>query len=220
MRNEGENNMLRIILDAVLVLTLQLSVSAQGEQKAQTVQKLYDLSQDLSGGKIVPVRGGTKDKPLGVYLGSKDDIEFRSGYKKVEPKTQCEWAYDLQQFIVKSGGGWDNFQKYLKENPPDTSPTGLLNSSINSYGGGKDTRDAFDRSHVPYDKQAAFADKWWKENSHAYSTSVVPPKDWWIHDAVLDGNNLWMRYDLLNGKGTSEYALWSDSELAKLLKKQ
>lgn len=148
--------MLRIILVAVLVLTLQLSVSAQGEQKAQTVQKLYDLSQDISGGKIVPVRGGTKDKPLGVYLGSKDDIEFRSGYKKVEPKTQCEWAYDLQQFIVKSGGGWDNFQKYLKENPPDTSTTGLLNSSINSYAGGKDTRDAFDSRACPVRQTSRF----------------------------------------------------------------
>lgn len=64
--------MLRIILVAVLVMTLQLSVSAQDNQKAQLVQKLYDLSQDVSGGKITPVRGGTKQKPLGVYLGTKD----------------------------------------------------------------------------------------------------------------------------------------------------
>ncbi len=198
-------------------MILQLSMSAQVQRDAQAVQKLFELSQDFSGGNILPVRGGTKDKPLGCYLGSKDDVQFRSGYKDVEPRTQCEWAYDLHQFIVQNGGGWDNYQKYVKETSIQTNP---LETSLGSLSGAKDTHDPWDKAHVPYDKQAAFADKWWKENSRAYGSAIVPPKDWWIHDAVLDGNNLWTRYEELNGKGSSDFVMWRDSELARLMKKQ
>lgn len=211
--------MFRILLAALLVIVMGTAVQAE-DQRATMIQELYELSQDVLTQNIVPVRGGSKDKPLGLYLGTKEDTEFRSGYKNVEPRTQCEWAYDLHQFILKNGGGWNNFQKYLQESPPDVSATGLLNSSLQSASGGKDPKDAWDRAHVPYDKQAAFADQWWKTNSQAYSKTVVPPKDWWTHDAVLDGNNLWTRYEQLNDKGSSDYVMWRDSELAKLLKKQ
>lgn len=203
-----------------LLLSIAFQPSAAGEDvRSATIQRLYEFSQDMSE-KLLPVRGGSKDKPLGCYLGSKDDIQYRSGYKDVEPRTQCEWAYDLNQFIETNGGGWDNFQKYTKETPVSSDASSIINESLRSYGGGKDPKDAWDRAHVPYDKQAAFADKWWKNNSRAYSSAVVPPKDWWLHDAVLDGNNLWTRYQQLSGKGSSDYILWRDAELAKLLKKQ
>lgn len=211
--------MLRFFMAALLAITVGTAVYAD-DQRSAMVQKLYELSQDFTGGKILPVRGGTKDKPLGLYLGSKDDVQFRSGYKNVEPRTQCEWAYDLHQFIVDNGGGWENFQKYQKENPPATDSASLINESLKSYGGGKDPKDPWERAHVPYDKQAAFADKWWKNNSQAYEKSVVPPKDWWTHDAILDGNNLWTRYEMLSDKATSEHTLWRDADLAKLIKKQ
>jgi hypothetical protein len=203
-----------------LLLSMVFQSSAVGEDdRSATIQRLYEFSQDMSE-KLLPVRGGSKDKPLGCYLGSKDDIQYRSGYKDVEPRTQCEWAYDLNQFIVTSGGGWDKFQKYSKETPVASDANSILNDSLRSYGGGKDPKDAWERAHIPYDKQAAFADKWWKNNSRAYSSAVVPPKDWWLHDAVLDGNNLWTRYEQINGKGSADYVMWRDSELAKLLKKQ
>jgi hypothetical protein len=212
--------MLRFLLAVLLAVTTVTAVGAADDQRSAMVQKLYELSQDFTGGKILPVRGGTKDKPLGLYLGTKDDVVFRSGYKNVEPRTQCEWAYDLHQFIVDNGGGWENFQKYQKENPPTTDSASLLNESLKSYGGGKDPKDPWERAHVPYDKQAAFADKWWKNNSQAYEKSVVPPKDWWTHDAILDANNLWSRYEMLSEKATSEHTLWRDADLVKLTKKQ
>ena len=211
--------MSRILVAALVVLLFQVAVNAQ-DQRSATVQKLYEFTQDVLSDKLAPVRGGTKDKALGCYLGSKDDIQFRSGYKDVEPRTQCEWAYDLRQFIVQNGGGWDNFQKYSKETPVASDATSILDANLRSYAGGKDPKDAWDRAHVPYDKQAAFADRWWKNNSQAYDSAVVPPKDWWLHDAVVDGNNVWTRYDQLNGKGSANYVMWRDSELAKLLKKQ
>jgi hypothetical protein len=211
--------MIRILIATLLAVILQVSVSAQ-DQRSATVQKLYEFTQDVSSDKLSPVRGGTKTKGLGCYLGTKEEIQFRSGYKNVEPRTQCEWSYDLNQFIVSNGGGWDNFQKYLKETPVSSDANSILNDSLRSYGGGKDPKDAWDRAHVPYDKQAAFADKWWKNNSRAYDSTVVPPKDWWLHDAIVDGNNVWTRYDQLNGKGSADYVMWRDSELAKLLRKQ
>lgn len=213
--------MIRVLIATLLAVVVQFSVSAQDQnQRSVTIQKLYEFTQDVLSDNLVPVRGGSKSKALGCYIGSKDDVQFRSGYKDVEPRTQCEWTYDLRQFIVKNGGGWDNFQKYSKETPVSSDANSILDASLRSYAGGKDPKDAWDRAHVPYDKQAAFADKWWKDNSRAYSSAVVPPKDWWIHDAVLDGNNIWTRYEQIYGKGSSDFVMWRDSELAKLIKKQ
>lgn len=209
------------ILGLVLVLlSLSFQSSAIGDDtRSGTIQKLFEFSQDMTD-KLLPIRGGSKEKPLGCYLGGKDDMHFRSGYKDVEPRTQCEWAYDLHKFVIKNGGGWDNYQKYSKETPVISGPNGILEGSLRSLSGGKDPKDPLDRAHVPYDKQAAFADKWWKDNSRAYSSSVVLLKDWWIHDAVLDGNNLWTRYEMVNDKGSADFVLWRDIELSKLLKKQ
>lgn len=208
--------MIRVFVAALLAIVLQFSVSAQALRDTQLVQKLYDLSQDFSSQNILPVRGGSKDKPLGCYLGGSNDVQFRSGYKDVEPRTQCEWAYDLHEFIVQSGGGWDNYRRYVSQTPVQSNP---LNESLQGLTGAKDTHDPLTKAHVPYDKQAAFADKWWKNNSRAYGSSMLP-KDWWIHDAVLDGNNLWTRYEELNGKGSADYVTWRDYELATLIKKQ
>ncbi len=214
--------MKRILIATLLAVVLQFSASAEQDQRSAMIQKLYEFTQDVLSDKLIPVRGGTKPaaKALGCYIGTKEDVQFRSGYKDVEPRTQCEWAYDLNQFIVQNGGGWDNFQKYSKETSVSSDANSILNDSLRGLAGGKDPKDAWDRAHIPYDKQAAFADKWWKNNSRAYSSAVVPPKDWWLHDAVLDGNNIWTRYDMLNGKGSSDYVMWRDAELSKLLKKQ
>lgn len=207
--------MIRILVAALLMLILQVSVLAQ-EQRTEVIQKLYEFTQDVLNDKLAPVRGGAKEKPLGCYIGSNDDMQFRSGYKEVEPRTKCEWAFDLHQYIIENGGGWENYQRYQKETAGQPN---LLETTLRSYAGGKDAKDPFDRAHVPYDKQAAFADSWWQKNSRAYSEAIVPPKDWWIHDAVVDGNNVWTRYEQANGKSSADFVLWRDSELAKLLKK-
>lgn len=212
--------MKRTVLSVLVALLLPIAVCAQGQQdpqRAAMVQKLYELSQNVLSGDITPVRGGTKEKPLGCYLGSETtNIEFKSGYKDVDPRTQCEWAYDLHKYIVDNGGGWDNYRKYLQEMKPGSD----LQESLRSYAGGKDPTDPMDRAHVPYDKQAAFADKWWKENSQAYKKAILPPKDWWTNDAILDGNNLYTRWEMLNGKGSADMVSWRDAELATLMKKK
>jgi hypothetical protein len=118
------------------------------------------------------MRGGSSDKLLGLYLNGKTRVIFNSGYKDVDPRTQCEWAYNLHKFIVDNGGGWDNHRKYLKETTSG-SLIDDLNESARSYQGGKNPNDPTDRAHVPYDKQAAFADKWWSEKSQAYKTTYL-----------------------------------------------
>lgn len=213
--------MKRTILSLLIALLVPVAVFAQGPdaQKNAMVKKLYDLSQDVLRDTIVPVRGGTKNKLLGLYLDSKTKVIFNSGYQDVDPKTQAEWAYDLHQFILENGGGWDNYRKYLS-----ISSTGSvvddINESTRNYQGGKNPNDPMTRAHVPYDKQAAFAHKWWNERSQKYRTAIVPPKDWWTNDAILDGNNLWTRWEQLNGKGSSDYVLWRDAELATLIQKK
>lgn len=222
--------MKKVLLTLMIALSVPLAANAQSwnssasitqktetGQKAAMVQKLYELSQDVLSEKIVPVRGGTKEKPLGIYLGGKDtNMEFKSGYKDVDARTQCEWAYDLHKFVVDNGGGIENYRKYQREAKPDT----ISNDSLRSYAGGKDPTDPMDRAHVPYDKQAAFADTWWKNNSQAYKKSVFPPKDWWTNDAILDGNNLWTRYEQLNGQGSADFVGWRDVDLIQLLHKK
>lgn len=180
--------MIRILIATLLAVVLQFSVSAQN-QRSETIQKLYEFTQDVLSDNLAPVRGGTKNRPLGCYLGSKDDVQYRSGYKDVEPRTQCEWAYHLHQYVVQNGGGWNNYQKYSKETTPVSSDaTSILSDSLRSYAGGKDPKDAWERAHIPYDKQAAFADKWWKKNSRAYSSTVVPPKGVGDSEAVTRCN--------------------------------
>lgn len=140
--------MIRLLIATLLAVVLQFSVSAE-DRRSATVQKLYEFTQDVLTDKLTPVRGGTKAKALGCYLGSKDDVQFRSGYKDVEPRTQCEWAYDLNQFNVTNGGGWDNFQKYSKETPVSSEASSILNDSLRSYAGGKDPKDAWGQGTRP-----------------------------------------------------------------------
>lgn len=123
----------RVLIATLLAVVLQFSVSAQG-QRSDTIQKLYEFTQDVSSEKLAPVRGGTKEKPLGCYIGSKDDVQFRSGYNEVEPRTQCEFTYDLRQFVVQNGGGWDNFQRYSKETAVPSNANSILDESLRGYG--------------------------------------------------------------------------------------
>lgn len=86
--------MIRLFQAALWMLGLQLSVLAQ-EQRAEVVQKLYELPQDVLSNKITPVRGGTKEKPLGCYIGGRSDLQFRSGYgyKDVEPTSGPDMSF-------------------------------------------------------------------------------------------------------------------------------
>lgn len=195
--------------------SFQLVQAPIDPQRAAMVQKLYEFTQDKTEGTIVPVRGGTAGKMLGCYINS-NKVIFNSGYKDVDPRTQCEWAYDLHKFCIDNGGGWDNLLEYRRELKTGSD----LEESIQNYSGAKNPNDPIYRAHVPYDKQTAFADKWWKERSQSYSTAIVPPSDWWTHDAVLDGNNLWTRWEQLNEKYSSDYASWRDLEMSTLMQKK
>jgi hypothetical protein len=187
---------------------------AQGSnQRAELIKKLNDFSQTES---ALNARGGTDSKSFGCYLAGKTRVIFNSGYKDVDQKTQSEWAIDLHNFILEQGGGWDNYRKYLSE----TKNGSALQETINDLVKTKAPNDPMDRAHISYDKQAAFADTWWKKNSQAYKFSIVPPKDWWTNDAVLDGNNLWTAFEHQEGKGGSDYLSWRDAELSTLMQKK
>ncbi len=203
------------------ILTIGLTILFQApafaeivSRDSKAVAKLTALSQDTKSGKIFEARGGTKAKPLGVY-GVKEPVQFKSAYKNVDNQTKAIWAYDLHKFIVKNGGGWDNFKKYQSEPKPNAKDP-IDPHQFDS----QDSNDPHIKAHVPYAKQTEFAGSWWTKNSKAYAGTVIPPKDWWINDAILDGNNLWNHYEHdLETRG-ADFTARAEADLNELLKKQ
>ena len=197
------------VLAVSITLLMQMPVSAK-ILKTIAGQKVWKFSETISSD-----RGGSKERPLGVYLTGKT-IEFKSGYKDVDPKVKAEWASALGSFIEKSGGGITNYRKYQMEGDPRTNEQ----YRADNYANVKSPHDPQLRAHVPYTKQAAFAEKWWTENSPQYKSTVLPPKEWWINDAVLDGNNLYTLYQQANGEGSGEFGPWRTEELRLLIDKK
>jgi len=208
---------------AVLSIGIGLTIFTQAPVFAEVINRdskaianLASLAQDTKGDKIFPSRGGTKEKPLGIY-GIKEPVLFKSGYKNVDNKTKATWAYDLHMFIVKNGGGWDNFKKYQAE--VSSKPNAKDPMDPHQFDS-QDPNDPHVKAHVSYAKQAEFADTWWTKNSKAYAGTVLPPKDWWTNDAILDGNNLWNHYEHdLEARG-ADYLARAEADLNELLKKQ
>jgi len=178
------------------------------------IRKLYSMNIQTD----YPSRGAAINNTLGCYVNRKTKVIFNSGYENVDARIQSRWAYELHLFIVDNGGGWDNYRKYLSENKSGTN----LQETPKDLVGHNDADDPMVRAHVPYDKQAVFADTWWKRNSQSYNSSVVPPKDRWNNDAILDGNNLWFLYEQSHGsgKGLTDYHSWRDAELVTLIQKK
>lgn len=59
---------------------------------------------------VTSTRGGSNSgKPLGMY-GLGNDLQFRSDYRNLDAQSMVSWAYDLHQFDLSMGGGWENRQ--------------------------------------------------------------------------------------------------------------
>ena len=192
---------------------VKFKLAQASKKRAELIKKLNDFALTDT---ALRARGGTDAKSFGCYLSGNTRVIFNSGYKDVDDKTKSEWALELHDFIAEQGGGWDNYQKYLRE----INQGSALQETIKDLGKTKDANDPMNRAHVSYDKQAVFADSWWKRNSQAYKSSVVPPKDWWTNDAVLDGNNLWTLFEHQQGTGGSDYSTWREAELSTLIQRK
>jgi hypothetical protein len=210
-------------LIALSVLLLSPSALAQGEARDQkTVDGIASLANAptdtrtaQAGNKldfsITSTRGGSNSKrPLGLY-GLSHDVEFRSDYKKLTAREQSEWAYDLWQYVLSSGGGIENYKRYLKETPPTSAPP-ILNSS---------KPDPMNRSYIPYKQISKFTEQYWDKRSPAFKKLTGIPRSWFVNDAILDGSNLYLNYQMrLGGHKDSAFVLYKDFTLDKLQKRQ
>ena len=183
--------------DANVMAGLMQIVNAKADIQTAPAGNKVDMSSTATRGG-----GGSTIHPhLGCYLGSPNDVEFRSEYKDLDAQTMANWAYDLHQWIDNHGCGFDNFQKYQKQ--------------------GQGGQDPWDRSFMSYDEQRKYAELYWDRYSQKFHKMPSMFRDWWLNDSLLDGNNIYMEYqNRLGGKGSADFVLYKDATLAKLMKKQ
>lgn len=154
------------------------------------------------------------DKALGLYSVN-PDIIFRSGYEKLPSQTQVEWAYDLHDFVVSKGGGFENYEKYVQEQAEREK---LPQQAKHSFSGDfPDPYDPLDREYVSYAERKKFAKEWWSARDEGYKTCVM--QDWWLNDAILDGANLWQAWERTYQRSADREAMRS-AELNALVKKE
>lgn len=230
---------MKAVLAVVLMLFWQLSASGQGfgqqlsdqpSRNAQVMQGLLkivtaqpDIHTAPAGNKLdrapTASRGGSGSPVhphLGCYICSTGDFEFKSGYKDLDAQTMAGWAYDLHEHVVNAGGGWENHLRYRSQTKPANDVTNILDQSL---GGG--SPDAWDRSFIPYDKLYKWAKLYWDHYSEKFRHTPSMFRDWWLNDAILDGTNIYMEYQMrLGGQGSADFAAYKDDVLASLMKKK
>ncbi len=184
MKIKTASLVLAAIVSTTIAAHAQFTEKLEPQRDQTIIQGLVTEMPQLEG-----TRGGQK-KALGLYGYPPSDIEFKSGYKDLDPQTIATWAYDLHTFIHHKGGGWEKCQ-----------------GDPNKY----------DDSMVPYKEQYDFAKVYWNSHSGKYKESGFVWKDWWANDAVLDGNDLYMHYQRDNAGLAQEYL---NGAMERLVKKK
>lgn len=204
----------------ILVLSIGLPVTAQPQRfyvKPQLwlaenpsssqsyFSQMYKFASEDS-----QVRGGGKTgKPLGLYAGGFNQ-PYKSGYAKLDPKVQAEFAAALNSFILNSGGGYAVYQSAPRASEPVVTYT-PLDKKLQQL-------DPTARAFVPYKKQEQFAKSWWERQNPEFSKMGFVWKDWWVNDSILDANLLISRETIrVNGATAATY---NSAVFAKLMQKE
>lgn len=186
-------------------------------------QRIYTLATEptdirtaQAGNKLdfstTSVRGGSNSgKPLGMYSVT-PSVVYRSEYAKLDPKEWATWTCALKEFLLKNGGCWESYQKYIRTG---TQPGPLDYVTPDQA----KTTDPFDRSMVPYAKQEEFAKLWWAHYYPQFRKMGFVWKDWWVNDAILDGNLLIGR-DHIRNYGSADGVSYEDANLGRLTQKK
>ena len=195
-----------------LVLSMVLSFAMQTGVMAQVSQSYYNQIYKFASEDSLLRGGGKTGKALGMYAGG-NNITYKSGYAKLDPKVQAEFACALNNFIIAAGGGYEAYKRNSAASPlsePVVTYTPLDKQLQQN--------DPWARSFVPYKKQEQFARSWWERQNPGFSKLGFVWKDWWVNDSILDGNLLISREVIQNnGANAAEY---NGAVFAKLLKKE
>lgn len=193
-------------------------------------QRIYTLATEptdiriaQAGNKLdfstTSVRGGSNSgKPLGMYSIT-PEVVYRSEYAKLDPKDWATWTCALKEYLMKNGGGWENYQQSIRNSSGSNNPADMINQSLGSVGQQQQSQDPFDRSMVPYAKQEEFAKLWWAHYYPKFRKMGFVWKDWWVNDAILDGNLLIGR-DHIRNYGSADGVSYEDANLGRLLQKK
>lgn len=202
--------------NANLVAGLMQIVTAKADIQTAPAGNKCDMAPTATRGG-----GGSPFHPkLGCYIGA-NDVEFKSDYKDLDPQTMANWAYDLSVWMGSHGGGWDNYLRYQRETPVSGSDVNNILSRDLSAASGNPQPDAWDRSFIPYAKQREFAELYWDHYSEKFRHTPSMFRDWFLNDAILDGNNIYLEYQQrLGGKGSADFVSYKDATLAQLLKRK
>ncbi len=128
-------------------------------------------------------RGGhDSGKALGCYF-CQPILVFKSTYADEPPDTIVAWTYDLQRFLQQEEGG----------------PADML-------------RPVHDLDKLPTYRTVRdkFALAWWQAHSSSFANLLPPSQKAFVYDAIVDGVNIWTRYELLSNMGGAEGAIYGD----------
>ena len=206
----------KTLLAVVIAGVMQVPAMAIPQRDQAVVS---GIAKEMFDKNTVSVRGGKsilkqKDKALGLYSVT-PEVVFRSGYEKVASQTQVEWAYDLHDFVVSKGGGFENYERYVQEQGERAKKPQQSNYGLN--GETPDPYDPMDRAYVSYAERKKFAKDWWSVRDEGFKTCMM--QDWWLNDAILDGTNLWQRWEMTYRRSADTEAMRM-AELNELMKKQ
>ncbi len=152
--------------------------------------------------------GGDSKKPVGQYLVGQ--TQYRSGYEKLSKKELFEWYQALFTFQKQHAGGWRGFKQIAETK-------NRLPSEVTLFPEQNAASGAMEKSFIPYKYQAQYAKKWFEMYSKAYRDAVM--KDWWINDAILDGNLMIGRVHLKVAPSADGVA-YEDAVMSSLQKKE
>lgn len=113
------------------------------------------------------------------------------------------------------GVNWRAYDRYVLEQEerkklPQIPEYGVAGKEPDPY-------DPLDREYVSYAERKKFAREWWEVRDEGFKHCVMP--DWWLNDAILDGTNLWQRWESTY-RSSADTAMMRMAELTALVKQE
>lgn len=195
----------------VLVLFAMILSVPVAQAKEPSIYSIFSGEIGKSGVlKQLAAISKAADHPIAVKPGQLTEQELllrRSPYKnKIESEinpteVRCQFAYDLHRFVASKNRDYDSFA--------------YLNSGFNSASGAKKSKFVY----LPYLEQEGFANGWWTKKSKSYRESGAEEKKLFLHEAIVDGTNLYGWYGQ-RVYGTAAYVAWEEAAVQAVLKKR
>jgi hypothetical protein len=105
--------------------------------------------------------------------------------------------------------------RFVASKNRDYDSVSYLKTGSNSALGAQKSRFAY----LPYGEQEGFANGWWLKKSKKYREKSATEKKLFLHEAIVDGTNLYGWYGQ-RVYGTAAYVAWEEAAVQAVLKKR